>query len=263
MSFLTRRTTLRLLGIGSASLLTSCNLNVKVAQNNSSGEATSTSPAAEASSTAASSSSSAGSSSSAVSSTSSGTGKQKYKGKLQFNSYEGSVSNYKPGTSSRKAENVPKPKAPEGMNEKTLDGLYKFLGYWTALWNYVLLTGETTDFVKTLDKVDEFKDFIDSVEEIYSINSGWIISSTNTPLEISLTQNMPYEGPKAENYVWVCDSTIDSNAKVHNAAEPEDSKFLTEVTSKIGYFYTTFRNSSWVILSESIDGFVPKKYAAF
>lgn len=40
------------------------------------------------------------------------------------------------------AQNVPRPVEPEGMNEESEEGLFKFLGYWIEAGNYGIQTGD-------------------------------------------------------------------------------------------------------------------------
>lgn len=190
-------------------------------------------------------------------------GDQNYKGRIKFDSFEGSVSDYKPGTSSKKASGVPKPKPPEGMNEKTTAGLYKFFGYWLALLNYALLTGEIKEYVKILDKPEaqEAKDFVEGVNGMYSTNAGWVISPTNMPFNLELKENKPYDGPQEGTYIWTCDANFDSNAKIYSVDEPDNPEPLSKDLPPIGYAYFTYKNSAWIFNMDSVDGFRPKKFA--
>ena len=54
-----------------------------------------------------------------------------YKGELKFNGYE-SRGTYIPATSSKKAENPPKPVPPTDMKAKTTEGMYAAIGFWLA-----------------------------------------------------------------------------------------------------------------------------------
>ena len=64
-----------------------------------------------------------------------------YKGELKFNGYE-SRGTYIPATSSKKAENPPKPVPPAEMKAKTTEGMYAAINYWLASFNYLMITGD-------------------------------------------------------------------------------------------------------------------------
>lgn len=72
------------------------------------------------------------------------------------------------------AQNVPKPVEPEGMNEESEEGIFKFLGYWAESVNYGIQTG---DFQYALPLIDEKHEadivYFAWVENFYS-RGGWV-----------------------------------------------------------------------------------------
>ena len=73
------------------------------------------------------------------------------------------------------AQNVPKPKYPEGMDIETPEGLYKFLQYWTDLHNYAMQTGDSKELGNRTDS--EYKSAAEFIQYIYHFykNGNWII----------------------------------------------------------------------------------------
>lgn len=184
-----------------------------------------------------------------------------YKGKLIFNSYEGNPRDYKPGTTERKATGVPLPKAPEGMNEKTRDGLYKFIGYWFALWNYTELTGDTAPIIQTADDAEALSKNFQAIKSVYEDNKGWVISPTSTPIEVSLKYDKPYEGPDPDSYVWVCSISFNNAAKVYSVAKPKESVPLKNLGSGTNHIYVKYINNEWKYATQSIEGRTVENFA--
>lgn len=87
---------------------------------------------------------------------------------------------YRPADEHGPAQNVPKPKAPEGMNVETLEGLEKFITYWNDMRNYARETGDVTSMKKLVseDLTDE-QEYLDSLHEIYQ-EGGWLIGGKRT-----------------------------------------------------------------------------------
>ena len=48
---------------------------------------------------------------------------------------------------SHRALNVPRPRKPEEIGERSVEGLHTFLQYWSASQNYMFLTGDTEPFM--------------------------------------------------------------------------------------------------------------------
>ena len=73
---------------------------------------------------------------------------------MKFDNFEKN-GEYIPATAEKKAQNVPKPLVPKNMNEQNVDGLYAFIGYWLASFNYALMTGDTEP-MKKADPADGY-----------------------------------------------------------------------------------------------------------
>ena len=87
---------------------------------------------------------------------------------------------YRPADEHGPAQNVPKPKAPEGMNVETLEGLEKFITYWNDMRNYARETGDVTELKKLVSP--EFEQEQKLYESLRRINAedGWIIGGKRT-----------------------------------------------------------------------------------
>lgn len=72
------------------------------------------------------------------------------------------------------AQNVPKPVAPEGMNEESEEGLFKFLGYWAESVNYGIQTGDFTYVSPIIAESHEVDvEYFSWLENLYDHN-GWV-----------------------------------------------------------------------------------------
>ena len=120
-----------------------------------------------------------------------------YKGKINFNSYKGIAALYKPGTEQDPPANIPVPVAPAGIHERTAEGLYKFIGFFVAYYNYLLFTGDTSPWTEA-----GYTDSSPSNSTSRDSNDRWLISDTYAPLTVSIMDDMPFEGPKDNTYVW-------------------------------------------------------------
>lgn len=82
---------------------------------------------------------------------------------------------YKPADEHGPAQNVPKPKKPEGMDVETPEAMEKFISYWNQLRNYAIQTGDTNELRKhvALTNKTEIENY-DSWSAIYD-REGWIV----------------------------------------------------------------------------------------
>ena len=177
VTFLSRRAALAAAtGAGAAVALAACASDIRpLADSSTSGEA---SPSASASESA-----SASASASATTSA-----KKSYKGTVKLDKYEKN-GEYVPASNTQKAQNVPKPVVPEKMNEATVEGMYQFLCYWVASFNYMFMTGDFEPLKKADPEGRYANDHANAVL-IYSSGKGWVYD-TDAPVTIQLLTDAP------------------------------------------------------------------------
>ena len=185
-----------------------------------------------------------------------------YKGKINFNSYKGIAALYKPGTEQDPPANVPVPVAPAGIHERTAEGLYKFIGFFIAYYNYLLFTGDTSPWTEA-----GFTDSSSPSNSTYrDSNDRWLISDTYAPLTVSIMDDMPLEGPKDNTYVWTIKLEVDSAARLYDKTSHQ-SVYLNSLdgigTEYKGYF--EYSGGRWWILDRSFlpSSWSPEKTASF
>ena len=187
-----------------------------------------------------------------------------YKGKINFNSYEGiAAALYKPGTEQDPPANIPVPVAPAGIHERTAEGLYKFIGFRGAYYNYLLFKGFTSPWIE--------RGFTDSSSFLrYSTyrdtSDRWLISDTYAPLTISIMDDMPFEGPKDNTYVWTIKLEADSAARLYDKTSHQSVNLnsLNGIdTEDKGYFEYSY--GQWWILDRRFlpSSWSPGKTASF
>ena len=185
-----------------------------------------------------------------------------YKGKINFNSYKGIAALYKPGTEQDPPANVPVPVAPAGIHERTAEGLYKFIGFFVAYYNYLLFKGFTSPWIE--------RGFTDSSSPSNSTyrdsNDRWLISDTYAPLTVSIMDDMPFEGPKDNTYVWTMKLETDSAARLYDKANRRSVNLnsLEGIgTEYKGYFEYSY--GQWWILDRRFlpSSWSPGKTASF
>lgn len=175
-TFLSRRAALLAAGAGAITMLSACSSDIRpLADSSASGEA---SPSASASESASASASASASSSA----------KKSYKGAVKLDKYEKN-GEYVPATAEKKAQNVPKPVVPEKMNEATIEGMYQFLCYWVASFNYMFMTGDFEPLKKADPEGRYANDHANAVL-IYSSGKGWVYD-TDAPVTIQLLLMLP------------------------------------------------------------------------
>ena len=230
----TRRTALFITGAAAPVALSACAPKVR--------------PLADSSASASGSSSSSSSSVSSKASTSaSASSGMSYKGPLKFDNYEKNGT-YVPATETEKAKNVPKPLPPTHMNDRSIDGIYSFLGYWISSINYVLLTGDSEPLSKSdQDYVEIFKRFSDMYED----KSGWMYGS-DAPMSISLYTDAPTQTSSSSSsrprYRWNGRLNLDQNLKIYVEGKGSASAFTAK--SHDIYIDMTYKDGGWTVITK-------------
>ena len=237
-TFLSRRAALAAAtGAGAAAALTACASDIRpLADSSASGEA---SPSASASESA-----SASPSASATSSA-----KKSYKGAVKLDKYEKN-GEYVRATDTQKAQNVPKPVVPEKMHEATIEGMYEFLCYWVASFNYMFMTGDYEP-LKKADPAGEFANDHNNVVLVYSTGKGWVYD-TDAPVTVQLLTDAPKKVAGGPNrYDWIGRFIQDPKAKLHMEGQ-EPTPLVEEGSSKseATNFAMDYKDGSWFMVSE-------------
>ncbi|WP_315285321.1 DUF6318 family protein [Rothia mucilaginosa] len=251
-TFLSRRAALAAAtGAGAAVALTACASDIRPLADSSSSPSGEASPSASASESA-----SASASASAADS-----GKKSYKGTVKLDKYEKN-GEYVPATAEKKAQNVPKPVVPEKMNEATVEGMYQFLSYWLASFNYMFMTGD----YEPLKKADPYSHYANEGSNaviIYSSGRGWVYD-TDAPVTVQLLTDAPKKVAGGPNrYDWLGRIIYDPNAKIH--IEGQDPAPLVDGSTKseATNFAADYKDGAWYMLSdEDADSSSSKKSSA-
>ena len=239
-TFLSRRAALAAAtGAGAAAALTACASDIRpLADSSASGEASASASASEPANASASASASATESA-----------KKSYKGTVKLDKYEKN-GEYVPATAEKKAQNVPKPVVPEKMNEATIEGMYEFLCYWVASFNYMFMTGDYEP-LKKADPAGEFANDHNNVVLVYSTGKGWVYD-TDAPVTVQLLTDAPKKVAGGPNrYDWIGRFIQDPKAKVH--VEGQDPIPLAEEgssKSEATNFAMDYKDGSWFMVSE-------------
>lgn len=238
-TFLSRRAALAAAtGAGAAVALAACASDIRPLADSSSSPSGEASPSASASESA-----SASASASAADS-----GKKSYKGTVKLDKYEKN-GEYVPATAEKKAQNVPKPVVPEKMNEATVEGMYQFLSYWLASFNYMFMTGD----YEPLKKADPYSHYANEGSNaviIYSSGRGWVYD-TDAPVTVQLLTDAPKKVAGGPNrYDWLGRIIYDPNAKIH--IEGQDPAPLVDGSTKseATNFAADYKDGAWYMLSD-------------
>ena len=238
-TFLSRRAALAAAtGAGAAAALTACASDIRPLADSSSSPSGEASPSASASESA-----SASASASAADS-----GKKSYKGTVKLDKYEKN-GEYVPATAEKKAQNVPKPVVPEKMHEATIEGMYEFLCYWVASFNYMFMTGDFEP-LKKADPEGRYANDQANAVLIYSSGKGWVYD-TDAPVTIQLLTDAPKKVEGGPNrYDWLGRIIYDPNAKAH--VEGHDPVPLVDGSTKseATNFPFDYKDGAWFLLSD-------------
>ena len=241
-TFLSRRAALAAAtSAGAAAALTACASDIRpLADSSASGEASPSASASESASASPSASASVSASSSA---------KKSYKGAVKLDKYENN-GEYVRATATQKAQNVPKPVVPEKMHEATTEGMYEFLCYWVASFNYMFMTGDYEP-LKKADPAGEFANDHNNVVLVYSTGKGWVYD-TDAPVTVQLLTDAPKKVAGGPNrYDWIGRFIQDPKAKLHMEGQ-EPTPLVEEGSSKseATNFAMDYKDGSWFMVSE-------------
>ena len=171
-----------------------------------------------------------------------------YKGELKFNSYE-SRGTYVPATSSKKAENPPKPIPPAKMRAKTTEGMYAAIGFWVASFNYLILSGDIEPLMAVdINRNDIYK--AEAFAELYKSNTGWMYGA-DAPVSANLTEDAPQKVDE-QQYRWLGVGRYNKEAKIHYT----DGRELTMASLSSGpgdyefFFILEYQDGAWTVWNE-------------
>lgn len=171
-----------------------------------------------------------------------------YKGELKFNSYE-SRGTYVPATSSKKAENPPKPIPPAKMRAKTTEGMYAAIGFWVASFNYLILSGDIEPFMAVdINRNDIYK--AEAFSKLYKSNTGWMYGA-DAPVSANLTEDAP-EQVNEHQYRWRATSRYHKKTTIHYT----DGRELTMASLSSGpgdyefFFILEYQDGAWTVRNE-------------
>ena len=171
-----------------------------------------------------------------------------YKGELKFNSYE-SRGTYVPATSSKKAENPPKPIPPAKMRAKTTEGMYAAIGFWVASFNYLILSGDIEPFMAVdINRNDIYK--AEPFVEFYEKNTGWVYG-TDAPFSAELTEDAPQKVDE-QQYRWRATSRYHKKTTIHYTDGRELP--MTSLDGNTGdydfFFALKYQDGAWTVWNE-------------
>ena len=234
-----RRVALGATGAGVLAALTACASDIRpLADSSPSGEA----------SASASESASASASASASSSSSD----KSYKGLVKFDNFE-KKGEYVPATAEKKAQNVPKPLVPKNMNEQNVDGLYAFIGYWLASFNYALMTGDTEP-MKKADPADVYVTDFQEFAYMYENDLGWMYG-VDTPVTIELITGSPQKvSGSTTRYNWPGYMNDSPDAKIHREGKSDvPFKTASSPNGQLMKAAVEYKDGKWFMLTGDED----------
>lgn len=173
-----------------------------------------------------------------------------YKGDVKFNNYK-PTGTYRPASTTKKAENPPRPFPPENMKSKTTSGMYAALGYWLAALNYLTVTGDAAPF-KDVDLDGIYVQKMKAYVDLYAKDEGWMYG-TDTPLLAELIEETPQKVDD-EQYRWKGIGRNHKAAVLHYVPEDRDIR-LAETSGDSSNDEVTFvlkyRNDAWRVTVET------------
>ena len=234
-----RRVALGATSAGVLAALTACASDIRpLADSSPSGEA--------------SASASENASASASASASSSSSDKSYKGLVKFDNFE-KKGEYVPATAEKKAQNVPKPLVPANMNEQNVDGMYAFIGYWLASFNYALMTGDAEP-MKKADPADVYVKSLQEFAFMYESDLGWMYG-TDTPVTLELVSSAPQKASgSSSRYNWPGYMNYSPDAKIHREGK-SDLPFKTDSSpnGKLMKAAVEYKDGKWFMLTGNED----------
>ena len=201
---------------------------------------------------ASSSASASASESASASASASASSDKSYKGFVKFDNFEKN-GEYVAATATQKAQNVPKPLAPANMNEQNVDGMYAFIGYWLASFNYAVLTGDI-DPMKKADPADVYAKSLQELTIMYENDLGWMYG-TDTPITLELTSGSPKKASgKGTRYDWPAYMNYSADAKIHIEGKSDQPfKTASSPNGKLAKVAVEYKDGRWIMLTGDED----------
>ena len=143
------------------------------------------------------------------------------------------------------AQNVPKPKYPEGMDIETPEGLYKFIDYWNELRNYAVQTGDFENYANRIVKVySKEGDFIASTHDLYR-TKGWVIGGKR---QVFIDKNTLEAG---QNHIYYIYGRIHAQ-KIVAVDVQEDTKYSNDFAelnqTPVRYVFVFQKDGMWRVM---------------
>ena len=167
---------------------------------------------------------------------------------MKFDNFEKN-GEYVPATAEKKAQNVPKPLVPANMNEQNIDGMYAFIGYWLASFNYVLMTGDAEP-MKKADPADVYAKSLQEFTLMYESDLGWMYG-TDTPVTMELISSAPQKpSGSGTRYYWPGYMNYSADAKIHRKGK-SDLPFKTSSSpnGKLMKAAVEYKDGKWFMLT--------------
>ena len=169
---------------------------------------------------------------------------------MKFDNFEKN-GEYIPATATHKAQNVPKPLVPANMNEQSIDGIYAFIGYWLASFNYLLMTGDPEPLQKaeSTDILTEYQ----NLTAAYENNLGWLYGA-DTPVTLELLSNLPQKISGSRiRYDWLGYMRYSTDIKVHTEGVSPDEPFMEDSSQDLTKVGVEYKDGKWIMLTDE-DG---------
>ena len=146
---------------------------------------------------------------------------------------------------------MPKPLAPGNMNEQNVDGMYAFIGYWLASFNYLLMTGDTEP-LKKAESAEALQDY-QTLTVAYENNVGWLYGA-DTPVTLELATDSPQKvSGSRTRYNWLAYMKYNADMKIHTEGQSPDEPFMEDSSRDLTRVGVEYKDGKWIMLT-SDDG---------